>query len=150
MKQLFELMTYFDWLVLPRTIYQSFAHADWRAARARGAAGMAAEAGASLVGANAYPFFVPLDGPWGAADIQNLLAGKGIRLWGLGFANGEMFFQVSRKQAAWAQYVMQRAGVPLLHGAPAAAPAGRAGQDGAGQSQDALARLLSALDRFLT
>ncbi len=36
-------------------------------------------------------------------------------MWGVGWANGEMFFRVRKRQAAWAQYVMQRYGVPLLH-----------------------------------
>ncbi len=150
-RQLLQLLTYFDWLALPRTVMQSLAHAD--RGQPRGAPGRLQQAGAGLAGASAWPFFVPQDGPWGAPDIQALLASKGVKLWGLGFANGEMFFQVSRRQAAWAQYIMQRAGVPLLHGTLAETPAGHADQAGAdgaaSKRQDGLERLLNTLERWL-
>ncbi len=117
MEKLLQLLAYLDWSVLPRTIVQSFIHADWRAARERGgAAGVAAEAAASLIGTNCTAFFAPIGGPWSGAQIERLLRSKGIKMWGVGFANGELFFRVSRQQAAYAQYLMERAGVPLLHG----------------------------------
>jgi hypothetical protein len=116
MKEFLQFLTYFDWLALPRTVFQTFMHADWSTAgQKHGAPGIFLEAGASLIGTNTFPFFVPLDSPWGAAEIETLLRSKGIKSWGLGYANNEMFFRVSKKQAAWAQYLMLRAGVPLLH-----------------------------------
>jgi hypothetical protein len=125
MRSFFQFLTYFDWLALPRTIAQTFAHADWRAARdSHGVSGVLMEAGASLIGSNTFPFFVPLGTPWGGREIQALLGSKGIKLWGLGYANGEAFFRVSRNQAVWAQYLMLRAGVPLLHRLLAEEPPG--------------------------
>jgi hypothetical protein len=34
----------------------------------------------------------------------------------VGYFHNELFFRVKARQAHWAQYVMLRAGVPLLHG----------------------------------
>jgi hypothetical protein len=73
------------------------------------------EAARSLIGINAYPFFIPSDSKWSGAPVARLLSGHGIGIWDIGYANGEMFFRVRKNQAAWAQYVMRRAGVPLTH-----------------------------------
>jgi hypothetical protein len=153
-RNLFQLLAYFDWLALPRTIVQTFAHANWSTARDKhGVPGVLMEAGASLIGTNTFPFFVPLDSPWGGADIEALLGSKGIRLWGLGFANGEMFFRVSRRQAAWAQYLMLKAGVPLLHQLPAAGPVGghsAAQAGGLRKGSDSFERLVDSIDSLFS
>ena len=49
-------------------------------------------------------------------DIEALLLRYGIKLWGVGYWNNELFFRVKGRQAHWAQYVLLRGGVPLLHG----------------------------------
>jgi hypothetical protein len=169
MEDIFQLLAYFDWSILPRTIVQTFTHADWRGAAERGGVtGLLAEAGASLIGTNCCAFFTPIGGPWSGARIERLLAGRGIKMWGVGFANGELFFRVSREQAAWAQYVMERAGVPLLYGgAPSDQPGPRtaAGQPARGNSMggeepaaqavgpaergDVLDRLMDTIDSLL-
>jgi hypothetical protein len=89
-------------------------HADWKAAFQRdGVLGLCAEALSSLSGANSYPFFVPLASGWSGQSIQRLLAQKGVKMWGWAFASSQLLFHVRISQAAWAQYVMLRAGVPL-------------------------------------
>ena len=115
MRSLLEFFTSFYWIAIPETIFQTFWNADWRSAKRRGLHGLLSESIASLLGTNSWPFFVPLNSGWNGADITRLLKRHGIRVWGYGFANGELFFRVRRSQAAWAQYVLLRAGVPLQH-----------------------------------
>lgn len=115
MRSLLEFLTSFYWIAVFETIFQTFWHADWRSARDRGLSGLLSEAIKSLLGTNSWPFFVPLDSGWNGADIAHLLKRHGISMWGYGFANGELFFRVRRSQAAWAQYLLLREGVPLQH-----------------------------------
>ena len=70
----------------------------------------------TAVGANTEPFFIPCDSEWKIDDVQALLRQYGIKLWGVGYFNNELYFRVKKRQAHWAQYVLLRAGVPLLHG----------------------------------
>ena len=74
------------------------------------------EAMQTAVGANTEPFFIPCDSEWKIDDVQALLRQYGIKLWGVGYFNNELYFRVKKRQAHWAQYVLLRAGVPLLHG----------------------------------
>lgn len=104
-------------LILPATIAGTFLHADWKGARKRsGMLGLTAELAQSVAGTNTMAFFIPTDSDWAIQDIQALLIRYGVKLWGVGYWNGEMYFRVKKRQAHWAQYVMLRAGVPLLHG----------------------------------
>lgn len=109
-----DLLGNLDCLCLPQTLVESFWHADWKSAYERdGILGLCIEAIRTLFGLNSHQFYVPLNGGWSGHNIHQLLAKHGIAMWGWSFANGEMFFLVKKKQAAWAQYVMLRAGVPL-------------------------------------
>ena len=122
MSSLLEILTYFDWTMLPRVAGESLAHADWKGAWRRGGlGGVIGEGLGAITGANSYPFFVPANGPSGD-QISRLLRAKGIKSWGYAWARGEMFFQVPARQGAWAAYVLQGAGVPLLHRVPAGQP----------------------------
>jgi hypothetical protein len=115
MRSFLEFLTNFYWIALPETILQTLWHADWRRAKDRGLGGLIREAVASLLGTNTWPFFVPLHSGWDGAAIARLLSRHGVKMWGYGFAGGELFFRVRRSQAAWAQYVLLREGVPLQH-----------------------------------
>jgi hypothetical protein len=114
LERIFDLLANFDYLYLPQTIIESFWHADWEGAyRRAGIAGLCQEALSSLVTTNSYPFYVPMNCGWSGHRIHQLLAKYGVKMWGWTFANGEMFFRVKRKQAAWAQYIMLRENVPV-------------------------------------
>ena len=103
-------------LVLPSMIVGNFVNGDWKGSyRRSGALGVAAEAAKSAVGVNTYPFFIPTNSGWQFQDVQALLLRHGIKVWAVGYFRGEMHFSVKRRQAHWAQYVLVRAGVPLLH-----------------------------------
>jgi hypothetical protein len=104
-------------IILPATFVGNIRYADWKGAAQRGGvAGVAVEALQAAAGANTKPFFVPTNSGWEVGDIQALLLRYGIKLWGVGYWNNEFYFRVKTRQAHWAQYVLLRAGVPLLHG----------------------------------
>lgn len=119
--------------VLPANIAGNFWYADWRGAWQRGGViGVLGEALQAASGATSEPFFVPCASTWQIDEIRALLLRHGVKLWGVGYWHKELFFRVKGRQAHWAQYVMLRADVPLLHGylagsraipkAPTAAP----------------------------
>jgi len=151
MKSMLEFLTCLNWLALPQTIAESLWHADWTRAYQKGnLPGIIGEALSSVAGTNTFPFFVPSNSHWSGADIQALLARHGIKMWGVGWANGEMFFRVSKRQAAWAQYVMLKSGVPLLHRLISEQPnAASTGSNSARQSRSGLDGLLDRLDSLL-
>ncbi len=117
-------------LILPATVAGALRYADWSAARQRGIGALARELVCAFLGTNTEPFFVPTgsrldatgceignpDGRYNQASVRQLLARYGIVSWGYGYWHGEMYFRVKKRQAHWAQYVLLRAGVPLLHG----------------------------------
>lgn len=116
MKGLLEFLSHFYWLSVPETVAETFWHADWRGAYRRdGLFGLIAEAGHSLLGTNSWPFFVPIDSQWSGRDIEELLGGYGIEMWGQNLHNGELFFRVRKEKAAWAQYLMLQSGIQLQH-----------------------------------
>jgi hypothetical protein len=101
-------------LILPATLAGAARYGDWRGSYPRAdLLGVASEAVRSAVGTNTMAFFIPTKSQWKIHDVQALLLRHGIKLWGVGYWNGEMYFSVKRRQAHWAQYVMLRAGVPL-------------------------------------
>ena len=114
MDRLLEFLTNFYWPLLPQVLVESLWHADWSYAYQRhGLAGLAAQFLHSIAGTNSYPFLVPMRCGWSGQQIQQLLASKGIRMWGWSFSDGIFLFHVRKKQAAWAQYAMRRAGISL-------------------------------------
>lgn len=116
MQSLQELVVDFCFPLLPRTIVETFQHADWsRAHRRGGLYGLLAEALHSLLGTNTWPFFVPVDGGWSRSGIHSLLNHYGIENWAWGRMFGELFFRVRVSKSEWAQYLLLRAGVPLKH-----------------------------------
>jgi hypothetical protein len=101
---------------LPLMILGNFRHADWDHARKAGPFGIIWEFIQAATGTNTRPFFIPVDAGWRFQDVQTLLRKHGIEAWAVGSFKGEMHFSVKKRQGAWAQYVMLREGVPLIHG----------------------------------
>jgi hypothetical protein len=65
-------------------------------------------------------FGIPPGAGWTRRDVAQLLHGHGVRVWGFILASDVLMFSVPKTQARWALYLLQHAGVPILH-APAAA-----------------------------
>jgi hypothetical protein len=63
-----------------------------------------------------HTFFVRAERGWRANEIDRLLRGHGVHVWGEIIVAGDMMFTVRRAQARWAQYLLERAGVPIKEG----------------------------------
>jgi len=54
--------------------------------------------------------------PFSGLHIENLLTANGIRVWGKMIVLGDIMVTVRRAQARWAQYLLQREGIPIRPG----------------------------------
>jgi hypothetical protein len=70
----------------------------------------------NLVNGPSHVFAIPEQAGWSGADIERLLARYGISIWGRMVINGCLVFSVRQAQARWAEYVLQRAGLPIVSG----------------------------------
>jgi hypothetical protein len=61
-------------------------------------------------------FFVDLYAGYSINDIKGLLRGHGVKVWGDMIVDNMIAVTVRKKQAHWAQYLLEREGVPLLAG----------------------------------
>jgi hypothetical protein len=62
-----------------------------------------------------YRFYVDRNAGWSVNAIKRLLNSYGVHVWGDIIANDMIIFTVRQAQAQWAQYLLQRAGVPILN-----------------------------------
>jgi hypothetical protein len=59
---------------------------------------------------------VPVDAGWSALGIEMLLRDAGVRIWGLSIVAGVITFRLKLKQARYAQYLLERNGIPYQGG----------------------------------
>jgi len=59
---------------------------------------------------------VPVEGGYSAYAIKDILAAGGIKIWGLRIIDTTIIFRTKNIQAAFAQYLLERAGVPYQGG----------------------------------
>lgn len=62
-----------------------------------------------------HTFYVDLDGGWTGAQCEKILKSKGVKVYARCIANGDVFFQVPKKQAERAEYLLLTAGVSLKY-----------------------------------
>jgi hypothetical protein len=62
-----------------------------------------------------WTFYLDLDSGWTGARCEKLLRSKGVKVYGRCIANGDAFFQVPKKQAEYAEYLLLKAGAPLKY-----------------------------------
>jgi hypothetical protein len=62
-----------------------------------------------------HTFLIPEGCGWSGREIQQMLNGHGIRVWGLMFLRHTLLLTVRETQARWAQYLLQRQGIPILN-----------------------------------
>jgi hypothetical protein len=106
MRKLFEALSIFDWLTPTIALLEDIAEGG-------------------PFSSDVWTFYIPNDkaigAGWSAAHIENLLGQYGIRTWGGLVHLGEYFFKVKLNQAAWAEHVLDKHGVPInrkARGAP--------------------------------
>ena len=63
-----------------------------------------------------HDFLVDWNTGWSANEIKRLLKKHGIKSWGVMVRHETIMFTVRKKQAKWAQYILQRNGIPIIGG----------------------------------
>lgn len=88
-------------------------HGNYQEAAKGGLLGYAGEAASSLAGANTFRFALLRSGNHSLNDVEALLKGYGVPIFGRTHDATCMYFSVKKRQARWAEYVMLQAGVEL-------------------------------------
>lgn len=60
-----------------------------------------------------HTFGIPHDIGWSGREIAGLLNRHGIQTWGLMIVSDTLMVSVRESQARWAQYLLQREGIPI-------------------------------------
>jgi hypothetical protein len=114
MSGLLTILDAFNWIDRVTGMISSFAHADWKgSARRSGTLGVLGAAGSAALGANTWTFSVSRDSSWSGADIEQFLKHYGIIVWGRRVTSDHYIFSVKGRQANWAEYLLQRRGIPV-------------------------------------
>lgn len=96
---------------------------------------------------------VPVDAGWSALAIQMMLHDAGVRIWGLSIVAGIITFRLKQKQARYAQYLLERHGIPYEGGLDV--PKSRYPQERqteparAGRERSYTARMVTPFDRVI-
>lgn len=114
MAQFLDFLDIFNFIDRLEGVLSRFGNADWRGAAHRsGGAGVLAEFGRSVAGANAWTFHVSRTCGWTGADIESYLEKYGVIVWGRRVTSDQLHFSVKERQANWAEYLLMRRGIPL-------------------------------------
>jgi len=96
-------------------VFWNLRHADWRGARKRkGATGIATEAVSATVGSTSWRFEVPRGQGFSGTDIEQILNRYGITVWNRGVNRHSYFFNVKKRQARWAEYLIMQKSIKLI------------------------------------
>ncbi|OGO40087.1 MAG: hypothetical protein A2Z03_05075 [Chloroflexi bacterium RBG_16_56_8] len=113
-----DALAYLDLVDPVEGFISTFRYANWDGAyRRAGVIGLVTEFCASLAAMNCWTIWVERDKGWSGIEIERLLFRHGVRVWGRGFLDEQLFFRVKKRQARWAEYVLLRRAVPIA-GAP--------------------------------
>jgi hypothetical protein len=63
-----------------------------------------------------HTFLIPEDCGWSGRRIEHLLRSHGVKTWGLMIINRMLRITVRQAQARWAQYLLDREGIPIQYG----------------------------------
>lgn len=63
-----------------------------------------------------HTFFIPEDCHWSGREIASLLRSHGVKTWGHMTVNRTRMITMRLAQARWAQYLLEREGIPIEYG----------------------------------
>jgi hypothetical protein len=102
----------------------------------------------TILNGPSHTFHVPAGCGWSGLAIERLLRDHGVRIWGKMIFNRTIMFTVRLPQAMWAQYLLQRAGIPIDNPL-VRAPAQKLGKTRRkGPTRSAVGTLEASLDRL--
>lgn len=70
----------------------------------------------SVINGPSHGFVIPRACGWSGKQIMRLMREHGITAWGMLITAKSIMFVVKRNQAGWAQYLLQRHGIPIEQG----------------------------------
>jgi len=114
--QMVDLLAKLDWIDRVHGYLAPFWLADWGEAWEQGGVvGVLREFWACVTRRNTWQFAFRRDGDWRGIDVERLLVkGYHVTIFDRWFTKAELLFRVMLRQADWAEYLMCRAGVPLV------------------------------------
>jgi hypothetical protein len=65
-----------------------------------------------------HTILIPEASGWSGRQIGRMLRQHGVSYWGMMIVNHTLMLTVRQKQARWADYLLQRSGIPLLNPLP--------------------------------
>jgi hypothetical protein len=92
LKRVVEFGSYFDWITPLVAFFK-----DW-------------------MNRPAHTFLIPDDCGWSALEIERVLRRHGIKTWGVMIVKGSIMMTMRLAQAHWAQYLLEREGIPIEYG----------------------------------
>gem|GEM_PF-550020 len=96
-------------------VFWNVRHADWHGARSRGGGvGLAEEALSASIGGSSWRFEVPRGQGQSGTDIERILKRYGITVWNRGVNRHSYFFNVKKRQARWAEYLIMQTGIRVV------------------------------------
>ena len=63
-----------------------------------------------------HTFLIPENCGWSGRKIEHLLRSHGVKTWGLMIINRLLRITVRLEQSRWAQYLLEREGIPIEYG----------------------------------
>jgi hypothetical protein len=109
---LLDLVAFFDPIDRLEGLICTFYFADWK--NAQGPWGLLRELLSVATGRSA-PIIEFRRGEWSGLEVEKLLARHGVKVFDRGMATSDtLYFRVKRRQLGWAEYLLARAGVPIL------------------------------------
>ena len=115
MDDFFDFLAGMDLIDPIEGVISTFLHADWAGAyERRGVFGYLTELVACLTRHNSPIVWVQRRAGWSGVEIERWLANYGVTIYGRGFAGNALCFRVKRRQARFAEYLMLRAGMPVV------------------------------------
>jgi len=69
-----------------------------------------------IVNGPSHTFFIPEECNWSGGEVTSLLRQHGVKTWGHMTVNRMRMITVRQPQARWAQYLLEREGIPIEYG----------------------------------
>ena len=115
MDDFFEFLAGMDLIDPIEGVISTFLHADWAGAyERRGVFSYLTELVACFTRHNSPIVWVQRGADWNGVEVERRLADYGVTVYGRGFAGNAICFRVKRRQARWAEYLTERAGIPVV------------------------------------